>query len=120
LRRGSFIEWCKKNDAPATLSDPIRKPPQNIPGYSSAYDFAEAHRTSNMIDRLMQRMDRHLLTTQYFHGALQAAELSIRGWALIQTFAPWKPRTIKIHADIRVHLKASINFDIMKIGCKTY
>jgi hypothetical protein len=92
-----FIEWCKKNDAPSTLSEPIKKLKQNISGYSPTYDFPEAHRTSNMIDRLMQRMDRHLFTTQYFHGSFQAAELSIRGWALIQNFAPWNPRTIKIH-----------------------
>jgi len=92
-----FIEWCKNNDAPSTLFDPIKKLRQNISGYSSAYDFAKAQRTSNMIDRLMQRMDRHLFTTQYFHGSLQAAELSIRGWALIQNFAPWNPRTVKIH-----------------------
>jgi hypothetical protein len=92
-----FVEWCKKNDAPETLSDPIVKLRQNIFDYSSAYDFPEAQRTSNMIDRLMQRMDRHLFTTQYFHGSFQAAELSIRGWALIQNFAPWNPRTVKIH-----------------------
>ncbi len=91
------IEWCKKNDAPETLSDPIKKLKQNISGYNSAYDFPQAHRTSNMIDRLMRRMDRHLFTTQYFHGSFQAAELSIRGWALIQNFAPWNPRTVKTH-----------------------
>jgi hypothetical protein len=47
-----------------------------------------------MIDRLMQRMDRHLFSTQYFHGSMAAAELSIRGWTLIQNFAPYNPRTI--------------------------
>ena len=34
--------------------------------YRITYYFPEAHRTSNMIDRLMQRMDRHLFSTQYF------------------------------------------------------
>ncbi len=91
------IEWCKDNDAPSTLSKPVKKLKQNISGYSLTYDFPQAHRTSNMIDRLMHRMDRHLFTTQYFHGTLQAAELSIRGWALIQNFAPWNPRTVGFH-----------------------
>jgi hypothetical protein len=68
-----FIEWCKNNDAPATLLDPVKKLKENISGYSSAYDFPESQRTSNMIDRLMQRMNRHLFTTQYFHGSFQAA-----------------------------------------------
>lgn len=92
-----LIEWCKQNDAPDTLSKPIKKLKENISGYCPTYDFPQAHRTSNMIDRLMQRMDRHLFTTQYFHGSFQAAELSIRGWALIQNFAPWNPRTVKIN-----------------------
>ncbi len=48
-----------------------------------------------MLDRLMQRMDRHLFSTQYFHGSLSSAQLSIRGWALIQNFAPSNPITIK-------------------------
>ena len=43
------------------------------------------------------RKDLFHITTQYFHGSFQAAELSIRGWALIQNFAPWNPRTVKIH-----------------------
>ncbi|MBF0412215.1 MAG: hypothetical protein HQK70_05840 [Desulfamplus sp.] len=52
-----------------------------------------------MIDRLMQRMDRHLFSTQYFHGNRYSANLSIRAWALIQNFAPFNPITIKQHKD---------------------
>jgi hypothetical protein len=59
------------------------------------YNHPKAHRTSNMIDRLMQRMDRHLFSTQYFHGTMAAAQLSIRGWTFIQNFAPYNPRTAK-------------------------
>jgi hypothetical protein len=70
---------------------------QHIADYKSAYDHPNALRTSNMLDRLMQRMDRHLFSTQYFHGTKPAAELSIRGWALIQNFAPSNPRTIHMH-----------------------
>ena len=92
-----LIDWCKKNDVPSVISDPIKKLRKNIAGYKTFYDFPKAHRTSNMVDRLMQRMDRHLFSTQYFHGSMVAAELSIRGWALIQNFAPYNPRTIKQH-----------------------
>jgi len=78
-----LIEWCEKNNMPSVIADPIKKLRQNIAAYKVAYDHPKAHRTSNMIDRLMQRMDRHLFSTQYFHGTMAAAELSIRGWALI-------------------------------------
>jgi len=42
-------------------------------------------------------MDRHLFNTQYFHGSPETAELSIRGWALIENFAPSSPHIIKKH-----------------------
>ena len=80
---------------PSVIAGPIKKLRQNIAAYKVAYDHPKAHRTSNMIDRLMQRMHRHLFSTQYFHGTMAAAELSIRGWALIQNFAPYNPRTVK-------------------------
>jgi hypothetical protein len=63
--------------------------------YAAAYDHPGCHRTSNMLDRLMQRMDRHLFSTQYFHGSYTTAELNIRGWALIYNFTPSNPMTIK-------------------------
>ena len=50
-----------------------------------------------MLDRLMQRMNRHLFSTQYFHGSLASSELSIRVWALLLNFAPSNPTTIKKH-----------------------
>jgi hypothetical protein len=43
----------------------------------------------------MQRMDRHLYSTQYFHGSYATAELNIRGWALIYNLTPSNPMTIK-------------------------
>jgi hypothetical protein len=77
------------------IAKPINKLRQNIAAYKVAYNHPKAHRTSNMVDRLMQRMDRHLFSTQYFHGSMAAAELSIRGWTLIHNFALYNPRTIK-------------------------
>jgi len=80
---------------PSVIATPIKKLRKNIAAYKVAYDHPTAHRTSNMVDSLMQRMDRHLFSTQYFHGSMAAAELSIRGWTLIQNFAPYNPRTVK-------------------------
>jgi len=90
-----LVEWCEKNSVPSVITKPIEKLRQNIAKYKAAYDHPEALRTSNMVDRLMQRMDRHLFSSQYFHGSIVAAESSIRGWTLIQNFAPYNPRTVK-------------------------
>lgn len=92
-----LIQWCHHENVPDVITGPIEKLRKNISSYKAAYDYCGAHRTSNMLDRLMQRMDLHLVTTQYFHGSLPSAELSIRGWALIQNFAPSNPRTVKKH-----------------------
>ena len=61
--------------------------------YAKAYDHPNCHRTSNMLDRLMQKMDRYLFMMRYFHGHLHSAELSIRAWALAQNFLPYCSRS---------------------------
>lgn len=90
-----LYEWAKNTSAPSIILGKIEKLKNTVASFSIAYDFPGAHRTSNMLDRLMQRMDRHLFSTQYFHGSLSSAQLSIRGWVLIQNFAPSNPLTIK-------------------------
>ena len=91
-----IVEWCKNNDVPSVIMDPIAKLRKNIAFYRVAYEHPEANRTSNMVDRLMQKMDRHLFSTRYFHGSMDAARLNMRGWALITNFAPFNPRTMKL------------------------
>jgi len=92
-----LYEWAKNEQVPDVILKPIKKLKENIFRYSTAYDLPGCHRTSNMIDRLLQRMDRHLSATFYFHGTLVSAELSIRGWVLIHNFAPCNPTTTKKH-----------------------
>jgi len=92
-----LYEWAKKTSIPCFITNKIKKLRNNIASFSIAYDHAGSHRTSNMLDRLMQRMDMHLFSAQYFHGFLSSAELNIRAWALILNFAPSNPITIKKH-----------------------
>ena len=56
-------EWAKKSEIPTIIMDKIKKLRNNLPSFSIAYDFPNSHRTGNMIDRLMQRMDRYLFCT---------------------------------------------------------
>jgi hypothetical protein len=37
------------------------------PNFIKAFDHPNAHRTSNMVDRLMRWLDRYLFNMQYFH-----------------------------------------------------
>jgi hypothetical protein len=63
--------------------------------FSRSYDYRYAHRTSNMVDRLMKFLDRACFNGQYFHGTIEAAERRVRAWALLWNFCPSSPGTVK-------------------------
>ena len=96
-----LCEWSLKGTVPRFMVDKLEKLRKNLPCFSAAYDLPGAFRTSNMLDRLMQRMDRRLFSAQYFHGIQSSADLSMRAWALIYNFAPFNPRTIELKKGLR-------------------
>lgn len=61
--------------------------------YAVGYDHPDCHRTSNLVDRLMNRMTRFLYAGRGLHGHQQACERRLRGWALLQNFRPFAPRS---------------------------
>ena len=62
--------------------------------FAKAYDHPGAHRTSNMVDRLMRWLDQYLFNMQYFHGTLASAEKGIRAWAILRNYQPYCSRTV--------------------------
>lgn len=69
--------------------------------FAPAFEHPQAHRTSNMIDRHLDPLDRCLYSAHYFHGHLLSAEYQLRAWALFHTFQPYCPR-----AKIREHFQS--------------
>jgi hypothetical protein len=63
--------------------------------FSPSYDHPLAHRTSNMVDRLMRFLDRAFFNAQYFHGLPESAESRVRALALLWNFCPSSPQTVK-------------------------
>lgn len=61
--------------------------------FQVAYDYPEAARTSNMLDRLMNYQDRLLYSMQYFHGSEDSARQYLRAMALLWNFHPYGQRT---------------------------
>jgi len=88
-----LYEWGVNKSVPRVILEKLAKLRNNLSSYAVAYYFPGSHRTSNMLERVMQRLDRFLLSMQYFHGTIEAATLSIRHWSLIFNFAPWNPYT---------------------------
>jgi len=60
--------------------------------FSLTFDHPHAHRTSNMVDRHLDPLDRCLTSARYFHGHLMSAEYQLRAWALFHNFQPYCPR----------------------------
>jgi hypothetical protein len=69
--------------------------------FLKAYDHPGCHRTSNPVDRLLRRLDYHLYCGQHLHGSEEVAECGLRGWALIQNFAPSCPEVVRESPGLR-------------------
>lgn len=54
-------------------------------------DFPNAHKTSNMMDRLMRAMNRHAFNSQMFHSTTSSTSKNFRAFALLYNFAPSCP-----------------------------
>jgi hypothetical protein len=51
-----------------------------------AFAYPLAHRTSNLLDRQLDSLDRCLYAAHYFHGHLRVAEYQVRAWPCFITF----------------------------------
>ena len=58
-----------------------------------AYDHPGCHRTSNAVDRPMNRLCRLMYAGRGLHGHQGSSELRLRGWALLMNFRPYAPRS---------------------------
>lgn len=92
LRR--LQEWATPQQVESErVRDKLHKLKAKAPQFQVAYDFPDAHRTSNALDRLMNYQDRYLYSMQYFHGTFQSARLQLRAMALLWNFHPYTQRT---------------------------
>ncbi len=88
-------EWAEQQLENGIIKEKVLALCKKASLYSVAYDHPSAHRTSNMLDRLMRRQDRYLFNRQYFHGSLDSAILCMRAWALLKNFQPYCTRIRK-------------------------
>jgi hypothetical protein len=86
-----FLAWARQTVSGPALQA-IEKLGSKIDRFVLAFDFPQAYRTSNMIDRHMEPMDRWLSDARFFHGHWHSAELQVRTWALFHNFRPFCPR----------------------------
>ena len=87
----AFLTWARQTVSGPALQA-IEKLGAKTDLFVLAFDFPRAYRTSNMIDRHMEPMDRWLSDARFFHGHWHSAELQVRTWALFHNFWPYCPR----------------------------
>lgn len=93
LRR--LREWAKKMLPDSPMKNHTLDLCDKRAQFSRSYGHERAHRTSNLVDRLMKFLDRACFNAQYFHGTFASAELRVRALALLWNFCPSSPRTVK-------------------------
>lgn len=93
-RMRRFKVWSKTiNDN--KIKDKVLKLCDKKYSFMSYYDFKSAYRTSNMIDRLMDFMDKFLYNRKYLKGKKSTAQKSITAFCLMHNFRPYSPATVK-------------------------
>ena len=86
-------EWAMDHVDKAVVREKVLALCNKRRAFVEAYDHPGCCRTSNLVGRLLRRLDYHLYCTQHLHGTPEAAEQGLRGWALLHNFAPSCPET---------------------------
>ena len=64
----------------------VTKLGNKMESYAVAYDHPGCHRTSNAVDRPMNRLCRLMYAGRGLHGHQVSSEWRLRGWALLENF----------------------------------
>jgi hypothetical protein len=88
-----FQQWCGTQTWTASVREMVTKLWNKTESYVVAYDHPGCHRTSNAVDRPMNRLCRLMYASRGVHGHQGSSELRLRGWALLVNFRPYAPRS---------------------------
>lgn len=88
-----FQQWCGTQIWTASVREMLTKLWNKTESYVVAYDHPGCHRTSNAVDRPMNRLCRLMYASRGVHGHQGTSEFRLRGWALLVNFRPYAPRS---------------------------
>ena len=86
-------QWFEPQTWPAPVREMLQKLWNKTDDYATAYEHPNCHRTSNLVDRLMNRLCRLMYAGRGLHGHQHHSELRLRGWSLLLNFRPFAPRS---------------------------
>jgi len=91
-RMNAFQAWAAVQTWPTAVGEVLGKLWKRTSEYARAYDHPGCRRTSNMVDRLTNRLYRVLYAHRGLHGHQGSSERRLRGWALLHNFCPYARR----------------------------
>ena len=92
-RMKAFRKWFESNQWSQSISKMTAKLWNRASQYRQAFQHDGCYRTSNQVDRLMNRMTRLMYSGRGLHGNHTASECRLRGWALMVNFVPYAHRS---------------------------
>ena len=91
-------EWATDQLPDCAMKDNILKFCKKKKRWMEHFAHPLAHRTSNMIDRLMRAMKKHAFNSQMFHGKnIYSTSRNFRAFALLYNFSPSCPAVTNKH-----------------------
>ena len=88
-----FRTWFESGSWTAVVTEMVEKLFKRSEQYAASYDHPGCYRTSNQVDRLMNRLTRLVYAGRGLHGHQHRSELRLRGWALLHNFREFAPRS---------------------------
>lgn len=92
-RMESFQDWWQQQTWTARVREVLAKLSARADDYAAAYEHPGCLRTSNAVDRPMNRLYRLVYAGRGLHGHQVHSERRLRGWALLLNFRPYARRS---------------------------
>lgn len=92
-RMQAFRTWFEGQTWPSSVREMAAKLWKRTEEYVLAYEHPGCRRTSNMVDRPMNRLHRLIYAGRGLHGHQASSQRRLRGWALLLNFRPYAKRS---------------------------
>jgi hypothetical protein len=103
-RLADLKSWFAEGKWSQAVQEAVEKLCNKAKDYAASYDHPGCQRTSNMVDRLMNRLTRAMYAGRGLHGNQSSSERRIRGWTLLNNFREFAPRSgVKREYDSPAH-----------------
>lgn len=89
----AFRMWFESGSWSSSVRDMVEKLFKRREQYEVGYAHPGCYRTSNQVDRLMNRLTRLMYAGRGLHGHQHTTQLRLRGWALLHNFREFAPRS---------------------------